>query len=143
MFNPYVIILSTFGIAGAVVTLWGLMIIRKARKTLGWPSVEGAIKESSPASNSDDLMPNIRFHYQVDDQSYTCTLELPGSVSPSQELTRRYLEKYPQGKKVRVFYDPQHPERATLEPGIGSDWMVFALGLMATVFSIGALFFSD
>ena len=43
MINPYVIILSAFGIAGIAVTLWGWTIITRARKTQRWPSVEGII----------------------------------------------------------------------------------------------------
>lgn len=142
MINPYVIILSAFGIAGIAVTLWGWMIIIKARKTLKWPSVEGVIEESSPASNADDLLPEIRFGYRVGEQLYTCALEFPGSVTPSQQLTTRYLDKYPVGMKVQVYYDPEHPDRALLEPGIGSDWMIFILGLLATIFAVSALFFS-
>jgi len=142
MINPYVIILSAFGIAGVAVTLWGWTIIAKARKTLRWPGVEGVITESRPDTDADDLLPHIRFDYRVGDLSYRCTLEIPGSVSPSQQFTARYLEKYPAGKKVRVYYDPEQPDRAFLEPGIGSDWMIFVLGLLATLFAVSALFFS-
>ena len=142
MINPYVIILSAFGIAGIAVTLWGWTIIIKARKTLKWPSVEGVIEESRSASNADDLLPDIRFGYRVGEQSYSCALEFPGSVTPSQQFTTRYLDKYPAGMKVQVYYDPEHPDHALLEPGIGSDWMIFILGLLATIFAVSALFFS-
>jgi Protein of unknown function (DUF3592) len=142
MINPYIIILSAFGIAGIGVTLWGWTIIARARKTLRWPRVEGIIQESRPATEADDLLPHIRYEYRVGDQAYSCTLEIPGSVTPSQQFTTRYLDKYPPGKKVQVYYDPVQPDHAMLEPGIGSDWMIFVLGLLATLFAVAALFFS-
>ena len=69
-------------------------------------------------------------------------LEFTGDVSPSQEFARSYVEKFPVGKEVAVYYDPQAPVNATLEPGMRKgDWMVFAIGVGTIVFGLILLVF--
>lgn len=141
--NPYIIILIAFAIAGIVVSIWGWTIIIKARKKQKWPYVEGKIEQSVPASHADNLLPHIHYSYSVGGNSYSSTLEVPDSIDPSKEYTARYLGKFPAGAKVRVYYDPEQPTHSTLEPGVGGDWMIFALGVLAVIFAILALFFSN
>ena len=59
MFNPYTIILSIFALTGLLATVWGYIIIARARRTLRWPHVEGLIEESALSSGQDDLLPYI------------------------------------------------------------------------------------
>lgn len=143
MLNPYALILGLFALAGLLTTLWGWSIIVKGRKTLRWPATEGVIEQSAPAADADDLLPHILFSYTVVGQTYRRELEFPGGISPVPEFAASYAGKFPAGAKVQVYYDPGHPERATLEPGPArGDWMIFALGLVATVFGASALLFS-
>ncbi|MDX1251841.1 MAG: DUF3592 domain-containing protein [Gammaproteobacteria bacterium] len=137
MFNPYLIILILFTLAGFLAMAWGWNIIAKARKTSQWPTVEGVIERSELASDADDLLPGIEFSYTVNGQNHRRTFEFARDITPSPELAKSYVEKYAAGTRVAVYYDPAHPERATLEPGLGrGDWMVFALGLGAAVSGI-------
>jgi len=144
MFNPYAIILGLFIIAGFIVTLWGWSIIAKARKTRRWYMVEGAIEQSAPASEADDLLPHILFSYTVGTHTYRRALEFPNGASASPELATSYAGKYPVGAKVSVHYNPDQPDQATLEPGLArGDWMILALGIAAIAFGIFALLFSN
>lgn len=136
-FNPYVIILSLFTLAGIVATVYGWVIIVKARRTRTWPSVEGVIEESSPTSEENDLLPHIEFSYTVQGLSRRRAQEFPKDLVPGQEFRETFVRKYPQGARVAVYYDPSAPDRATLEPGfISGDWMVFAIGLGMAVTGI-------
>ena len=142
MFNPYTIILSLFVIAGLLATLWGLAIIVKARKTRLWPAVEGEIEKSDVASDANDLLPHISFRYRVGEQSYQRAMEFPPDITPSQEFAASYVQKYPVGANIQVYYNPQNPEQATLEPGVGKgDWLVFAIGLGTLILGILFLVF--
>ena len=144
MFNPYAIILGLFIIAGFVAVLWGWSIMVKARKMQRWPVVKGAIEQSAPTSEANDLLPHILFSYTVDMHTYQCVLEFPGGTSPSPELATSYVRKYPIGAKVPVYYNPDQPAQATLEPGLSrGDWMIPVLGVAAMAFGIFALFFSS
>jgi hypothetical protein len=137
MLNPYTIIISLFIIAGLLTTMWGLWIIVQGRKTLQWPSVEGVIQESDIASDKDDLLPHILFRYSVGQANYEQTMQFPGDITPTQEFATSYVQKYPAGSRIPVYYDPENPEIATLEPGPGKgDWLVFAMGLGTLLFGI-------
>jgi hypothetical protein len=141
--NPYVVILSMFIVIGVFTTIWGWLIIAKVKKIRQWPGTEGEIAKSAPGLKINDLLPEIVFNYTVDGRRYTKSQEFPSDLTPDKEFTDTYLNKYPVGAKVRVFYDPHDPEQATLEPGfISGDWMVFALGVGMTLFGVLSLFFS-
>ena len=135
IFNPYIIILSFFILAGLFATIWGWRIITEAKKNLVWPTTPGTISKLQASSQADDLLPLIEFSYSVNEKEYQRTLSFPNSVSPSQELTKQYLKKYPLGSSVEVSYDPEFPEDATIEPGLANgDWFVFAIGIITTFF---------
>lgn len=143
MFNPYVIILSLFIVAGLTASFWGWRIISKSRESLAWPHTDGTITRSDAASEADDLLPLIEYSYAVDGRSFQTSHQFPPSVSPSQELSKQYLQRYPVGVSIQVYYQPDNPQHATIEPGMASgDWFVFALGLLTTIFGIVFLFFS-
>jgi hypothetical protein len=142
MFNPYTIILSLFVLAGLLATFWGLVIIIRARKMQHWPVAEGVIEESAIASDAGDLLPQIRFRYMVEKQTYHRSLEFPADITPTQEFAASYVKRYPVGATVPVHYNPENPQHATLEAGPGrGDWLVFAIGLGTLIFGILFLFF--
>ena len=132
MFNPYIIILSLFIIAGLFATLWGWRIIREGKKTLLWPKAQGSISKVEATSKADDLLPQIEFSYRVNNKDYQCTLNFPDSVSPSQELTNQYMyyqnqkktkipekiKKRPKRSKSRrrIFYVRWQPQNDGLNP---------------------------
>lgn len=142
--NPYILILGLFAGAGLLIMLWGWRIIARARQTRHWPATEGVIEQSDTTSDTNDLLPTIVFRYVAAGQPRQGTLEFPAGITPTPEFTQRYLDRYPVGEKIRVYYDPQHPERSTLEPGLGQgDWLIFAVGLVATVMGTGMLLFGN
>ena len=140
--GPYSFILMLFTLAGLVMTFWGWVIIVRGKKTLRWPSVEGAIERSSASSEDNDILPKIVFSYRVADRRYERSLPLPAGSGVTPDFAESYVKKYPQGAKVRVHYNPERPDQATLEPGLRhDDWLVFAIGLLATVCGGGFLVF--
>lgn len=105
------------------------------RKSLKWPSVPGKIESATFDSTSMDLLPNIQFSYIVNNIEYRRTIEFARDILPSEEFSKSYVERYPSGTLTEVFYNPEQPEDATLEPGPGNgDWLVFALGFVTTLF---------
>lgn len=121
--NAYVIIIVLFILGGTATTIWGWTILAEARQRRLWPQTEGIIESAKRASDSDDLLPEIVFSYQVGKESYRCHYEFPGGTTPTPELTTRYLNKYRSGSMVQVFYNPASPQIATLETSTAGDWL--------------------
>ena len=137
--NPYSIILALFTLSGLGITLWGWIVIARGRKTLDWPSVDGVIEQSLLASQENDILPKIVFSYKIADRRYQRDLALPGGAGVTPDFAESYVKKYPRGAKVRVHYNPQQPDQATLEPGPArDDWLIFTVGISATL--LGTLF---
>lgn len=140
MFNPYSIILGLFVVAGLVATIWGLRVIIIARRSLEWPSVEGKIEVSKVSSDEFDLLPNIEYSYCIGQRTFQQVLKFPSDITPTKEFALNYVEKYPIGKKVQVYYNPANPNHSTLEPGLAKgDWLILAIGLGMLI--IGVLLF--
>jgi hypothetical protein len=104
--------------------------------------VPGRIEISALSSSSNDLLPDIRYRYEVAGQSYQSRFEFPSGTHPLPEFSRSYVEKYPVGASVTVYYNPQQPADSTLEPGAQGDWMILALGILLMVGGAGALLVS-
>ena len=107
-----------------------------------WPTVEGIIEESSPQSDSNDLLPHIVFAYSVEGYQYHQAFQFPEGTHPLPEFNQAYLKKYPVGETVRIYYNPEHPNIATIEPGAQGDWMILALGLIMAAGGIITLLIS-
>jgi len=135
----YEIFMGIFTLAGIVTAAWGWRIIVKAKKTQKWPSVEGVIEKSKRCMEHNDLLQEVVFSYEVDGRRRTRIQEFPRDMTTHPQFTESYLEKYPAGAKVPVYYDPADPDRATLEVGfISGDWMIFVWGL--GMIAIGIVF---
>ena len=93
-----------------------------------WPSTTGKIisaevKRVSNPEGEDLYKPAVHYKYQVNNKSYqgsriTFKLENPldhirGRNRPAQEVVRQYAI----GREVTVYYQPNRPKKATLEPG--------------------------
>lgn len=139
--NLYVVILVLFIVAGIFICVREWRIIKSNKKTGQWPSVEGVIEQSSPYNPSADLLPVIKYRYQVENESYQGTLQFPPGTAAMPELSKSYIEKYPIGKTVSVFYNPSDISQSTLEPGQQKDdWLIFGIGVLTIVAGLGFLF---
>ena len=119
----------------------GLLIhqLPKAISSEQWPSVDGVVTESSLRQGRKRRRSHrLRYQYVVDGQPIEGKqVAFMGRVFASS--ARRRHAAYPVGRKVTVYYHPQQPEVAVLEPGV--NLLSFTgLGVIATVFVvIGAL----
>ena len=140
--NLYPVILGTVLVGGVIITAWGWKVLARSRKMKSWPITKGIIEHASPSSESNDLLPHIEFSYQVAEKTYQRTFEFPEGTHPLPEFNQAYLDKYPVGKEVNVYFNPEQPETATLEPEAQGDWMILALGIMMIIGGAAALILS-
>lgn len=131
--NLYPAILSFVTLGGIGVSIWGWRILQKSRKIAQWPKTKGCIEVSNPSSAENDLLPEIVFSYQLNGTDYRRQFTFPEGTHPLPEFAKAYNDKYPVGATVDIFYNPEQPEIATLEPGAQGDWMIFALGIAMAI----------
>lgn len=94
-----------------------------------WPRAKGRIESFKGSSKQSDLLPEIVFSYAVNGKDYQRQFEFPEGTHPLPEFVTFYKNKYPVGAEVEIFYNPNQPEIATLEPSTQGDWMILAMGI--------------
>lgn len=139
----YALIIGAFIAVGLIITAFGWRAFQKGKRSKQWPSVEGEISETRLASDENDLLPDIRFSYTIDEDCHIGRVEFPPGTMPMPGFAENQLEKYPLGSTVTVYYNPQQPDQATLEPGqANDDWLILAAGIGFTATGLFAMFFS-
>jgi hypothetical protein len=147
-----------FGLVFAAIGLFalirGIVHYRTGKASAVWPSVEGkvivATVEMSVSTDSDGdtsrhYTPRVVYDYSVAGQQYNSDQVSIGAAwnYPSQARAAAKL-KYQTGQRVSVFYNPEKPAQAVLEPGsTRGAWgtlligIVFlAGGIVVTIFNI-------
>ncbi len=139
MFNPYSVILYAFLCAGLGVSFWGWRVFARSRRRRAWPRVSATVVALHPAQIG--VAPRMEYVYQVAGNDYRQELTLADDM-PSRETLERFAAAYQPGTTLTVHCDPQHPARATLDPG-GSDWLLLATGVLTTLFAILFIIFGS
>lgn len=98
----------------------------KAMQT--WPNVYGTITESTVrVAKSNDgsvglinpfltIFPEVFYEYTHREQNYTNSSISINSLSFSNlNKAEKFIEKYPKGESIQVYYDPSKPEKSYLD----------------------------
>jgi hypothetical protein len=127
-----------FFTVGAGLSFWGWTILQDAWASTSWPSVSGRVVESDVSYWNDEdgnyYRPEVTFEYTVAERQYESSRIGFGSDS-SYDTTDSAWEvanRYPTGETVPVYYDPDEPATAVLEPG--------ATAGSYTLIGVGAVF---
>ena len=128
-----------FFVVGAGVLWWGIQDSRSAFKSVRWPSVTGTVISSYVSESSDDdgttYGADVQYDYVVNDQAYTGDRVSHGDVSTGDpSYAQKIVARYPEGRSVKVYYDPANPEKSVLETGFTAG-LLLPLGL-GTVFTL-------
>lgn len=144
------VVLFIIGVVGAALTIFlGIPMMKNAFESRGWPTADGVITVSQFTSNTDrdsgstTYGASIAYDYTVNGASYTGSNVHFGQYSTSDpSYGRSIVNRYPLGKQVMVYYDPDNPSESVLEPGAGwSSFMVAGIGILfALVGFIGGFF---
>jgi len=136
-----------FPLIGFTLLYMGARNVWQAKASNQWPSTDGLIVEASIKRQGNSYMPKIVTSYNVNGQPFHTETTHFGQTAGSSDSTEAdlLLLRYPQGAKVRVFYNPQDPSQAVLEPGFDAEllWLpggglAFALpGIMFLILHLG------
>ena len=120
--------------------------MRPIKKSTSWPTTIGRVISSKVSStritnpgeaSETRFRAAVSYQYTVNGSSYhSSKISFVFSVQTSPNSSSRaksIVKKYPRGKEVKVFYNPEKPEIAVLEAGTSSIpyfYHLFGIGFM-------------
>ncbi len=148
--NPGLIVGGVFLLIGILLTLINLVRIFQSLLAKSWATTHGKItyskirtshSYSSTGSNagsrhrrSTSYRPEVEFEYKIQDTDFKSYRIFYGSkvgASWKWRRSKKYIDKYPVGQAVKVFYNPSNHKKALLEPGIHRELVLgFILGTL-------------
>lgn len=133
----------------SVIAAWILgnetLSLRRGKQSESWPFTEGEVVSSHVKSRHDSdgdisYSAAVRYEYVVDNTTYVSrTISFGRKLYFGRSSAEEVVATYPVGEKVTVYYDPDNPKIATLEPGISVGSFI-VLGLSAVFLIVGLWF---
>jgi hypothetical protein len=132
--------------ATTLIALQEFLVLRRALRSATWKRAQGHILDSKPGV---DILvpegqlfrtPRVTYEYRVGEDIYAGTRI---RYQRGWDLTKARIAvyRYHSGEKVVVFYDPQNPGRAVLEPGARtSNWLAFLGALLGVLVGVAIAF---
>jgi hypothetical protein len=104
---------------------FGISEFLKARRALDWPHVAGIVVSSSigdrryyhGGKEMVSYHPLVSYRYAVDGQEYRGSRIKVHDKGGSRGWAKLMTDRYAEGVGVEVYFDPDHPKSAVLEPG--------------------------
>lgn len=103
-----------------------------------WPTASGKIVSSEVREDRGGrgvaYFPRVRYEFTVDGKSFLGSHIHATDVAEEPSRAREMVDQYPVGQTIRVFYNPDSPTEAVLEPGLSwHSYMWFGFSLFFTV----------
>lgn len=102
----------------------GVPLAEEAKASETWPAIQGEITYSDIRESESDgttmYSAEINYYFTVENKSYSgnrISLTSGNSSTSSLREVKKDLQKYPVGADVTIYYDPELPNNAVLEPG--------------------------
>jgi hypothetical protein len=112
---------SIFFVVGIGILIYGGYLFIKAAQSCSWPSTDGVIKTSRElcgGRRGNSYSAEITYEYFVNENRFTGNKKQIIEVGGIRSGAEAYLEKYPVGKNVKVYYSPADSTNSVLEPGL-------------------------
>jgi hypothetical protein len=121
-----------FIIAGALLLHFGVKGVATAIESGDWPSANATVISSSlrwyssaAAKGRTQHVAEIHYEFFVRNNRHIGILR---RTSPDAGETNRLIERYPEAKRITVFYKPDDPWVNLLEPGLKMKAFIMPLG---------------
>ncbi|MFN2314727.1 MAG: DUF3592 domain-containing protein [Bacteroidales bacterium] len=142
--NPVTLGIIFAIVGGAIFFIFALPPLQYAHTSKSWPIVQGTVTRSEvkiwKRDGNTHYEPDIAYSYSVEGKKYSSAKITvgDGSLDNNASKAKRLQAEYPVDKEVDVYYDPDLPESAVLQPGTKSGDLMLA-GIAALFFFIGLL----
>lgn len=105
-------------------------MVKESEASENWPTTSGIITHSELSQSMSDgkkmYAANVNYNFTVDEKAYTgdrISLTSNGTSTGSVGKVKETLQTYPVDANVTVYYDPEFPNNAVLEPG--ADFFIY------------------
>ena len=127
-----------FFLAGAILLFFTLRTRKKSNASMSWPSATGQISAASVRKNSSTdedgyvditYSPIVEYDYWVNGQVYKGhRIHFGITPSPRPGAAQAEVDRFPVGRQVTVFYNPEKPGEAVLEKKMVTSKAGFIVG---------------
>ena len=132
-----------FVLVGIALGIYGVGLVRDARRCATWPTVEGHVvrTDAQVVSREKDkrvYAPNVVYTYTVNGKTYESSrLTLVPRNYNQLSTVQGILAQYPAGGTTKVFHDPDDPANCVLvtQP-TGTEWVYPIAGLVFLVLGL-------
>lgn len=126
VFGLLYLLLLAVALAGVAFTAQGAWLTYNGLRSANWPSALGTITESrvttsEPGESQPMYGAEIAYSFRVESRAYTGDTVSFSVDSVNQSVAESQVRKYPKGKAVLVYYDPNDASKSVLEPGFTED----------------------
>ena len=142
--NVFLCLAPLFFLLAAIFIVVGIVNRNKAKKAGGWPSVQGKVidahLEESKSTDTEDFTsvnyrPSVTYQFEVNGQTYKASKTGVIAVNYDQKTAQKKLDAFPVGSALTVYYNPEKPEDALLNPSKGTSNIFLIIGIVALVVS--------
>ncbi|MFT3890215.1 MAG: DUF3592 domain-containing protein [Anaerolineales bacterium] len=131
MFTIIDICSGIFFLAGLAILFTGFRTYQRSKQAANWLTVTGKVTTSkliNPMGNDRKQYARIEYEYSVLGTNYVSNKisfsQLMGFDDTALGTAEEKVKKFPAGRSVTVYYDPQEPQRAVLETGGNSGLLI-------------------
>ena len=119
-------------IAGSIFCLWSLYSLKKGRESEEWSTTTGVITKSKiyePYRKGEGSVPIVHYEYSHNGTTYRSDRIFWSNAhtSGAQKAAQEVVDKYKEGSKVTVYYNPDNAKQSVLETGAAQGavlWLV-------------------
>jgi len=130
-------------LAGIGLTVWGWNTLQNARASTAWPTTEGVVISSEVTQSTDDegsesYYPTVSYTYTINEIVHiNNTIKFSDTSYNDLRKAQAVTGNYSVGKNIVVYYDPENPENAVLEPGAsGGSYIVLTFGVLLILIAL-------
>jgi len=142
MQSYYSLIILFFILAGIAAAIFNGRRIIQSNKTKNWPHISATIVHKSAINEK--ATPEIFYRYQISETIYEKKIEPTPGEETMPGFVAHFKNKYPDGDKTNIFYNPDSPENARLTVGpTPEDKLIFSISIGAILLGLYAITVSN
>ncbi|OQY17161.1 MAG: hypothetical protein B6I36_09370 [Desulfobacteraceae bacterium 4572_35.1] len=134
--------ISLLLIGGLVIGIYGILCVYWGYESKSWPTTDGVVILSRISGSTRVIgrKASIKFEYYVDGKRHVSPLVSYTWKCVDYAASIEILRKYPEGKEIIVYYDPDDPDRAVLNTEISLRILwIFSLSILTLLIGMKGL----